>query len=57
MIEPGHHRDIVSLADQYLAQHREELIAEAKEIVDRWAREGFFGRRADINSNAQRRKA
>jgi hypothetical protein len=31
-------------ADAYLADHREELIADAKGIVDRWQREGFFGK-------------
>jgi hypothetical protein len=34
------HRDIVAAANVYLRDHREELIAEAKEVVERWAREG-----------------
>jgi hypothetical protein len=38
------HREIVVRAEQYLAQHRAELIAEAKAIVERWQAEGFFGR-------------
>jgi hypothetical protein len=42
------HRDIVSRAEVYLAQHREELVAEAKEIVERWEVEGFFGKRGGI---------
>jgi hypothetical protein len=45
-LKPTHlpHRDIVVLADQYLAQHRAELVAEARAIVDRWLAEGRFGR-------------
>jgi hypothetical protein len=45
-LRPTHmpHRDIVVLADAYLANHRDELVAEAKEIVKRWQAEGFFGR-------------
>jgi hypothetical protein len=39
------HRDHVIRAEQYLAEHREELIAEAKAIVARWQSEGFFGKR------------
>jgi hypothetical protein len=51
------HRDLVIRADQYLAEHRAELIAEAKEIVERWRQEGFFGKRARLNIFDQRRKA
>jgi hypothetical protein len=36
------HRDLVIRAEQYLDQHREELIAEAKQIVARWQAEGLF---------------
>jgi hypothetical protein len=45
-IRPHHiARKIISgLADEYLAEHRAELIAEATEIVDRWKAEGFFGK-------------
>jgi lysylphosphatidylglycerol synthetase-like protein (DUF2156 family) len=45
---PSHfsHRDLVIRAEAYLAEHREELIAEAKAIVDRWQAEGFFGKRS-----------
>ena len=50
-------RDIVVRADAYLGEHREELIAEAKQIVERWERQGFSGRRAALNTGAQRRKA
>jgi hypothetical protein len=39
-------RDLVARAEVYLADHREELIAEAKPIVERWRVEGFFGKRA-----------
>jgi hypothetical protein len=58
-LRPSHfsHRDLVIRADAYLAEHREELIAEAREIVARWDREGFFGRRARLNIFDQRRKA
>jgi hypothetical protein len=54
-LRPNHfaHRDIVIRAEAYLAQHREELIAEAKQIVDRWQAEGFFGRRARLLSDAK----
>ena len=37
-------RDLVVRAEAYLAQHREELIAEAKVVVERWQAQGFFGR-------------
>jgi hypothetical protein len=47
------HRELVIRAEAYLADHREELIADAKEIVARWQREGFFGRRAKLLSDAQ----
>ena len=50
-------RDIVVRAEVYLAEHREELMAEVKQIVERWERQGFFGRRAALNTGAQRRKA
>ena len=47
-------RDILPLANAYLAAHREELISEAKAVVERWAREGFFGKRcAKLSSDAQ----
>ena len=47
-LRPNHlsHRDIIIRAEEYLAQHRAELLAEAKATVTRWAAEGFFGRRA-----------
>ena|SRR6476646_8377090 len=38
------HRDIVVLANAYFADHRAELVAEAKQIVERWHVKGFFGR-------------
>jgi hypothetical protein len=58
-LRPSHfsHRDLVIRAEQYLAAHREELIAEAREIVERWRVEGFFGKRARLSSDAQRAKA
>jgi hypothetical protein len=47
-LRPSHfsHRDLVIRAEAYLAEHREELIAEARPIVERWRVEGFFGKRA-----------
>ena len=47
-LEPSHfsHRDLRVRAEAYLTAHREELIAEAKVVVDRWQREGRFGKRA-----------
>ena len=56
---PSHfsHRDLVIRAEAYLADHREELVAEAKEIVERWRVEGFFGKRAKLLSDAQGGKA
>ena len=58
-LRPTHfsHRDLLIRAEQYLAEHRAELIAEAKEIVERWRLQGFFGKRARLNTNAQTRKA
>jgi len=52
-LKPSHfsHRDLRVRAEAYLAEHREELIAEAKEIVERWQREGFFGKRAQQAAN------
>jgi hypothetical protein len=40
------HRDLVIQAEAYLAEHREELIAEAKIVVEQWRVNGFFGKRA-----------
>jgi hypothetical protein len=58
-LRPTHfsHRDLVIRAQQYLAEHRAELIAEATPIVERWGVEGFFGRRAGLLSDAQGAKA
>jgi hypothetical protein len=54
-LRPTHfsHRELVVRADAYLDQHREELIAEATPIVERWRAEGFFGKRARLLSDAQ----
>ena len=48
---PSHfsHRDLVIRAEAYLAEHREELIADAKQIVERWRVEGVFGKRGGIH--------
>ena len=40
------HRDLVIQAEAYLQDHREELIAEAKVVVEQWRVNGFFGKRA-----------
>jgi hypothetical protein len=49
------HREIVAMANEYLAEHRVELIAEAKAIVEEWRGEGFFGKRAarELERNSQ----
>jgi hypothetical protein len=49
------HRELVSRAEQYLAQHREELIAEASAMVEQWHLEGFFGKRAKLTTFDQHR--
>jgi len=41
-------RELRARAEAYLSDHREELIAEAKQTVERWRAEGFFGRRARL---------
>jgi hypothetical protein len=46
------HREIVAAANDYLAEHRAELIAEAKETVLRWQADGVFGKRGGIRSRA-----
>jgi hypothetical protein len=66
-LKPAHfsHREITVLANEYLRDHpsiRAELIAEAREIVDQWQAEGFFGKRAQLhyaslNTSAQTTKA
>jgi hypothetical protein len=43
------HRDLVIRAEAYLAEHREELAAEAREIVERWQAAGVFGKRGGIH--------
>ncbi len=40
------HREIMRAADAYLDQHRAELTAAAKPIVEQWRAQGFFGRKA-----------
>jgi hypothetical protein len=55
-LKPQHfaYREIVALAEAYLLEHRAELIAEAKAIVDRWHAEGMFGPRGGIRSRPAR---
>jgi hypothetical protein len=53
-------RELVTHAEKYLAQHREELIADASQLVERWRLEGFFGKRAQcakLESPAQKPRA
>jgi DNA invertase Pin-like site-specific DNA recombinase len=53
-------REITVLARQYLAEHREELMPEAKATTQRWMLEGVFVKRAQraaLESDAQRTKA
>jgi hypothetical protein len=51
-LRPTHfsHRELVVRADAYLDQHREELIAEATQIVDHWQAEGFSAKGALIRN-------
>jgi hypothetical protein len=42
------YREIVAAANEYLANHRDELIPQAKAIVERWKAEGVFGPRGGI---------
>ena len=51
-----HRWQINEAGEAYLAAHRAELIAQARTIVERWAAEGFFGKRARLKSDAQTRK-
>jgi hypothetical protein len=44
------HREIINLAEAYLLEHRAELIAEAKAIVERWQAEGVSGPRGGIRT-------
>jgi hypothetical protein len=46
--KPNHFplRELRGRAEAYLSDHRAELIAEAKVVVDRWRSQGFFGKRA-----------
>ena len=43
-------RELKLRAEAYLAEHREELITEAKTVVAQWQQEGYFdrGRRSNI---------
>jgi hypothetical protein len=43
------HRELTLRAEAYLAAHREELVAEAREIVARWQAAGVFGKRGGIH--------
>jgi hypothetical protein len=43
------HRELTLRAEAYLAAYREELIADAQRIVERWQAEGVFGKRGGIH--------
>jgi hypothetical protein len=47
-------RELTLRAEAYLAAHREELVAEAREIVARWQAEGVFGKRGGIHFSRAR---
>jgi hypothetical protein len=47
------HREIVALAEEYLRQHRDRLLPEARQLVERWTAEGMFGKRAQKAALAQ----
>lgn len=40
------HAELRAFAEAYLADHREELVAEPSLVVERWREEGFFGKHA-----------
>jgi glutamate racemase len=48
------YREIVALAEDYLAANSAKLIAEAKAMVDRWHAEGVFGPRGGIRNPVRR---
>ena len=56
-LKPQHmaRREITAAANDYLAKHRAELIAEAKAIVDHWHAEGMFGKRGGIRNPVRQR--
>jgi len=43
------HRELTLRAEACLAAHRDELIADAREIVARWQAAGVFGKRGGIH--------
>jgi hypothetical protein len=47
------HRELAVKAEAYFADHRVELLAEAKADVEQWRRKGVFGKRAKLLSDAQ----
>jgi hypothetical protein len=55
-LKPTHFslRELRGRAEQYLTQHREELVAEAKQIVDHWQAAGVFGKRGGIHFSRAR---
>jgi hypothetical protein len=46
-------RELRARAEQYLADHREELLKDASATVEQWRQSGFFGKRAALLSDAQ----
>jgi 3-oxoacyl-[acyl-carrier-protein] synthase III len=51
-VQQVQHKVIVAAADDYLASHRAELVAEATKIVERWHTEGAFGPRGGFRSRS-----
>jgi hypothetical protein len=49
-------RELRLRAEAYLADHRAQLIEDAKADVEQWRQEGFFGRRAKLLNDAQSAK-
>jgi hypothetical protein len=51
-VQQAPHKVIVAAADDYLSNHRLELVAEATKIVERWHTEGAFGPRGGFRSRS-----
>jgi hypothetical protein len=47
------HAQLKVRAEAYFADHRAELLADARADVEQWRRRGVFGRRAQFLSPAQ----
>jgi hypothetical protein len=49
-------REIAVLAEDYLVEHRAELVTEAKAIVDRWDAQGMFAPRGGFRRRRNSRR-